>query len=148
MIKKQFFFSCDGDNCDKKCTVPYRDSIQSASTAREFIKKAGWKSKGANIDICPACAKGEYQNSPSAIKKERNLQVAVLYIRGTSMNKLAKLNKLSVERVSQIINREINKQKPDLSQIEGFTDCQESSFLDRCLQFKEKTVRILLRGQK
>lgn len=143
MIKRQYFFSCN--ECGKEHSIPLKDNVQSTALARTVVKMKGWKYKGENIDICPDCIKIEYKNKPSSRKQERNLAITVLYVRGMKMEKLAKQYNMTLQRVSQIINREVNKKKAKLSQIPGFTDSQEHSFLNRCLQFKEKSISILRR---
>lgn len=141
MIKKSFYFLCD--RCGKEHPIPFKESIQSVALARMVVAVKGWKYKGQNTDICPDCAKIEYRNKPSSLKRERNLAITILFIRGTNMHKIAKRHSISVERVSRIIHREIIKKKTELSMIPGFTDSQESSFLNRCLQFREQTISIL-----
>ena len=141
MIKKQFYFLCD--RCGKELSVPFRDTIQSVAIARAFLLTKNWKYKGGNYDVCPDCMKIEYRNKPSSLKRERNLSITILHIRGISMEKIAKQYHIKRQRIHRIIHREINKKKTELSMIPSFTDSQESSFLNRCLKFKEQTISIL-----
>ncbi len=62
------------------------------------------------------------------------------------MHKIAKRYDITPQRVHEVIHREINKKKTDLSMIPGFTECQESSLIKRCLKFKEQVVSILQSG--
>ena len=142
MIKTQYFFICN--NCKAEHSIPFKESIQSVAMARTVVALKGWKDKGGDIDVCPDCEKIEYRNKPSSLKRERNLAITILFIRGTtSMQRIAKQYSTTRQRIHQIIHREINKKKTELSSIEGFTESQESSFLNRCLQFKEQTISIL-----
>jgi len=141
MLKKSFYFICN--TCEKEHSIPFKEKIQSVAIARTVVAMKGWKNKGGNIDICPDCEKIEYRNTPSSLKRERNLEITILFIRGTSMHKIARQYNIKPQRIHQIIHREINKRKTKLSAIEGFTESQESSFLNRCLQFKEQTISIL-----
>lgn len=141
MIKTQYHFLCN--RCGKEHPVPFKENIQSVAVARTFITVKGWKHKGGNYDVCPDCEKVEYRNTPISLKRERNLAITILFIRGTNMHKIAKRHRISVERVSRVIHREINKKKSELSAIKGFTESQESSFLKRCLKFREQTISIL-----
>ena len=143
MIKQQYTFICN--NCGIDFTIPFKENIQSKALARAVAKMNGWEYKGGKIDICPDCVKAEYRHQGTTGKQQRNLSITLLHIRGMSMHKLAKRYHTSAQRIHDIIHREINKKKADLSKIPGFLDSQESSFLKRCLQFKEKTISILRR---
>lgn len=145
MLKKSYYFTCNF--CGKEYPIPFKERIQSVAIARTYLLTKSWKYKGQNVDICPDCMKIEYRNKPSSLKRERNLAITILFIRGTSMHKIAKQYNTSAQRIHQIIHREINKKKSELSSIKGFTDSQETSFLKRCLQYREKTISILRQGQ-